>query len=139
MRRRIGHAVSLYKAGAAPRLMLCGGAGEARAMHDAALAAGVPAEAILLDTVSTSTFENAREAARLMRSHGLSTALLVSDGYHLPRARLLFRLHGVAVAACSAAPPGSLRHRLAMSLREVGTIPANLKRMALHRRRRTRR
>lgn len=98
-------------------------------MRDIAVASGVAEEAMLLDARSTSTFENARESARLMRAHGLATALLVSEGYHLPRARLLFRLHGVTVTAVSAAQPGSLRHRTTMSLRELMTIPANLVRL----------
>jgi uncharacterized SAM-binding protein YcdF (DUF218 family) len=130
LRRRIEHAVVLYRSGAAPYLILCGGAGEAEAMRAVALAGGVPDEAMLLDARSTSTFENAREAARLMQAHALSTAVLVSEGYHLPRARMLFRLHGVAIAAVSAARSGSLRHRATMTLRELLTIPANLLRLA---------
>jgi uncharacterized SAM-binding protein YcdF (DUF218 family) len=105
-------------------------------MRGMARAAGVPDAAMLLDMRSTSTFENAVETAQVLRDHGLSSVLLVSDGYHLPRARLLFRLCGVAVAAISAAPPGSLGHRLTMAAREVLTIPANVWRLARHRARR---
>lgn len=136
MMRRIEHAVALWKAGAAPWLMLCGGHGEAEAMQRVARAAGVPETAMLLDTRSTSTFENAREAARLMREHALAAALLVTEAYHLPRARMLFRLHRVPIAGVSAARGGSLGYRLAMAAREILTIPANIRRVATLRHRR---
>jgi uncharacterized SAM-binding protein YcdF (DUF218 family) len=123
--RRIRHGVELFKAGAAPRLILCGGDGrrsgtsEAAAMRVIALGAGVPAEAILLDERSTNTYENAVETGALLRAHGLRTVLLVSERFHLPRARMLFRLNGVSVAAVSAAPSGGLRYRADMIVREI--------------------
>jgi uncharacterized SAM-binding protein YcdF (DUF218 family) len=123
--RRIRHGIELFKAGGAPRLVLCGGGGrgsgrsEAAAMRDIALAAGVPAEAMLLDERSTSTYENAVETAALLRTHGLRTVLLVSERFHLPRARMLFRLNGVAVSGVSAAPSGGLRYRADMVVREI--------------------
>jgi uncharacterized SAM-binding protein YcdF (DUF218 family) len=140
--RRIRHGVALYHAGAAPRLILCGGdttgAGisEAAAMRAVALAAGVPDSAILLDERSASTFENARETAALLRAHGVADILLVTERFHLRRARLLFRLLGIPVAGVSAAPSGSPGYRFTMALREVLTIPANLCRLAAYRRRR---
>ncbi len=137
--RRIRHAVALYAAGAAPRLILCGadchgaGVSEAAAMREVALAGGVPADAILLDERSTSTFENAAETAALLRTHGLGSVILVSEPFHLPRARLLFRLQGVAVAGVSPAPPGPLPYRLRMALRELVRLPASLCRIVLRR------
>jgi uncharacterized SAM-binding protein YcdF (DUF218 family) len=123
--RRIRHGITLYQAGAAPRLILCGGdvqgggISEAAAMRSVALAAGVPVDAILMDERSTSTFENAAETAALLRMHGLRTVLVVSESFHLRRARMLFRLHGVAVAGVSAAPSGGPRYRAVQGVREA--------------------
>ncbi|MBX6322147.1 MAG: YdcF family protein [Rhodospirillaceae bacterium] len=139
--RRIRHAVALHAAGAAPRLILCGadrhgaGVSEAAAMREVALAAGVPPQAILLDERSTSTLGNAAETAALLRAHGLDSVILVSDAFHLPRARILFRLHGVRVAGVSAAAPGPLPYCLRMALREVLRIPVVLWHLAAGRRR----
>jgi uncharacterized SAM-binding protein YcdF (DUF218 family) len=140
--RRIRHAVALYRTGAAPYLILCGGdypgapVSEAAAMRTVALAAGVPAPAILMDERSANTWENAAETAALLRTHGLKRVLLVSEGFHLPRARMLFRQHGVVVAGVSAAPSGGLRYRANQSVREVVKTAISLWLTIRHRTRR---
>lgn len=112
LRRRVSHAVGQWRRGAAPWLMLCGGVvrhppTEAEAMAALAREAGVPAAALLLERRSCSTWENAACAKRLMREHGWTRALLVTDRVHLPRAVVTFRRAGVRVAASGA--PGAWR------------------------------
>ncbi len=51
---------------------------------------GVPVEACLLEEASHSTKQNAQFTARLMRSRGLHTVIVVTDPSHLPRAKRLF-------------------------------------------------
>ena len=102
MARRVRRGVALFHEGAAPRLLLSGGAvtgpeAEAAVMRELALAAGVPAERLLLEDRSRTTWENARFSARLMAEEGLEGALLVSDRLHLPRALLSFRRAGLRV------------------------------------------
>src|SRR3546814_2093735 len=79
--RRIRRGVELFRAGAAPRLVMSGGGGghspEARVMRDAALAAGVPAAAIVGEPQSHNPFENACEVAALLRASGLDRVILV--------------------------------------------------------------
>ena len=98
--------------GAAPLLLLSGGGtgpvSEAEIMRRMALARGVPDAALLVEPESRDTVENAREAARLLRSRGGRKVLLVSDRAHLPRAVLLFRLAGLHVAGWSGVPPPSI-------------------------------
>jgi uncharacterized SAM-binding protein YcdF (DUF218 family) len=98
--RRTEHAVALYDRGYAPYL-LCSGAGgainEARYCAALATAAGVPAEAIILEERSRSTEENAIECGRIMAAQGWTQAVLVSDDFHLWRAHWLFEQHGVRV------------------------------------------
>ncbi len=46
----------------------------------------MPADAILIETVSRTTRQNLIEARRLMREHGLHRAIVVSDPLHMARA-----------------------------------------------------
>jgi uncharacterized SAM-binding protein YcdF (DUF218 family) len=107
LRARIQKAVDLYHQGVAPRLLFSGGVGvnppsEARVMRDIAVRLGVPAEACLLEEQSHSTEQNARFSTQLLRSLGARRVVVVSDPYHLLRARQYFRLHGLEVATSPA-------------------------------------
>jgi uncharacterized SAM-binding protein YcdF (DUF218 family) len=104
---RVEKAVALYRGGLAPRLLFSGGTGlhppsEAQVMRALAVRLGVPAEACLLEEQSHSTEQNARFSAGLLRGLGLQRAVVVSDAYHLLRARQYFRLQGLEVATSPA-------------------------------------
>ncbi len=104
---RVEKAVELYHQGIAPRLLFSGGVGvnppaEARVMKELAVRLGVPEEACLLEEQSHSTEQNARFSAELLRSLGARTVVVVSDPYHLLRARQYFRLQGFEVATSPA-------------------------------------
>ncbi|XXF77346.1 YdcF family protein [Myxococcaceae bacterium GXIMD 01537] len=99
---RAEHAVSLYQRGLAPRLLFSGGVGvnppsEASVLRAVAVRLGVPEEACMLEERSHSTEENARYSAQLLRGLGVRRVLVVSDPYHLLRARQYFRLQGFEV------------------------------------------
>jgi len=99
--RRTQHAVALYRQGLAGHLVCSGGLGtyaptEAEAACGLAERLGVPSSAINLEARAHSTEENALYTAAILREHGWTTAILVSDGYHLYRAELLFRRAGVS-------------------------------------------
>ncbi len=91
-RERIVHAITLYREGRVERLLFTGGRAEGDSLAESeaaqamALAAGVPADAILIETVSATTLANLTEAQALMRNAGLESALIVSDPLHLRRA-----------------------------------------------------
>jgi uncharacterized SAM-binding protein YcdF (DUF218 family) len=96
LRRRAMHAVSCYKAGAAPRIIASGGVGrfppsEAEAIRRICVAEGVPESAIYIEDQSHTTLENIAFSARIARSFGGRRMLVVTDKYHLPRAILCFR------------------------------------------------
>ncbi|HZI09449.1 MAG TPA: YdcF family protein [Myxococcus sp.] len=104
---RTEKAVELYRQGVAPRLVFSGGVGthppsEARVMLRLATELGVPAEACVLEEESHSTSDNARLTAGLLRGLGARRVVVVSDPYHLLRARQYFRLHGFEVATSPA-------------------------------------
>ena len=59
-------------------------------MKREAVRMGVPAEAILIESLSATTEENAKRTAQLMGERGLHTAILVTSPYHQRRASVLF-------------------------------------------------
>jgi uncharacterized SAM-binding protein YcdF (DUF218 family) len=99
--RRTQHAVALYQHGLAPAIICSGGQAGSETSTEAAAAChlaaslGVPPAALLLESQARSTEENALDTAAIMAVHGWRTVLVVSDGYHLYRADLLFQRAGL--------------------------------------------
>ena len=61
---------------------------------------GVPRTAIVTETKSVTTRENAVNVSAILQGRGWKTALLVTSGAHMPRAMAAFRRVGIdAVAA----------------------------------------
>ena len=86
---RIRHAAGLVKAGQVKAILLTGqgiGGDSAEEMRVEAIAAGVPATAIVLETASMSTRENFIFAAPLIRERGWRRIALVTSQSHLARA-----------------------------------------------------
>lgn len=129
--RRLERGLALYRAGAAPRLLLTGGApgedadtrSEADAMAEFARATGVPEVDLVLEPEARNTRQNAAKAAAIMARQGWGRALLVTDSFHMPRARLLFRARGVEVIS---APAADAPKRLWPWLREAGALARDL-------------
>ncbi len=99
---RIDHAIDLYAAGKVRAILFTGGRGQNETLADSqaaqryALAKGVPAAAILIETVSRTTRENLAEAHRLLKTTPFSSCLLVSDPLHLFRASRMMKAEGIA-------------------------------------------
>ncbi|MCB8944951.1 MAG: YdcF family protein [Ardenticatenaceae bacterium] len=91
-RERINHGIWLYENGYVDWLIFTGGVGwgdnysEAEVARQYAVAQGVPAEAILVETTSTSTLENLANARQVGAEAGLGTYLIVSTPFHMKRA-----------------------------------------------------
>ncbi len=89
---RIQHGLRLHDLGRVHTILFTGGLGSHAQLAESEVAAryaqkqGISAEALLVETHSTNTFENLREAARLMHKRGLQSAYIVSDPLHLQRA-----------------------------------------------------
>ncbi|EAR51230.1 hypothetical protein OG2516_14486 [Oceanicola granulosus HTCC2516] len=128
LRRRTLHAAGLYHAGRGRLLIPCGGQGrhgppEAEVMRALLLGAGVPDAAILQERRSTSTWENLLFARPLLAAQGETRVLIVTDRYHVPRARLAARRMGLTAAG--APPPLRGSHvptQLRQALREVPAL-----------------
>lgn len=96
---RIARAVELFEAEAAPVLVVTGGTmggdgAVAEAMRDYAIAAGVPADAILVEPNAHSTLQNALFTADLAELDKTQPVIIVTHRYHLPRANASFRWAG---------------------------------------------
>lgn len=88
---RLDHAVELVKAGVAPYLIVTGGkqpgdrTTEAATARAYARARGIPANRILMEDTGRSTLESLQHVALVMRQHGLTSAVFVSDRTHMLR------------------------------------------------------
>lgn len=116
MRRRVAHAVGVMQARGIPCLIVSGGVtgdppSEAVIMHDLAIRLGVAAEFIIVEDRSRNTFENAVFTAREMRGRGWRRLLLVTDAWHMPRARYVFRRLGIAADGAAVPRPADLSRR----------------------------
>lgn len=134
LERRVRLAVALYLAGWAPLLVLSGGGrqnvSEAEVMRRLALDAAVPAAALLMEPCSRTTLENATETAKLLAARTPATVVLVTDGYHALRARLMFRMAGLRVI-CVHSAKVPLRPRLLMAAAECLKLPISIIRALL--------
>jgi uncharacterized SAM-binding protein YcdF (DUF218 family) len=101
LEERIRAGVALWRRGIAPILCFSGGrtrgaqVAEAAAMAAAARAEGVPDAALRVEAESGSTRANAEQVARLLRAEGRSRVLLVTQPFHLRRARMWFARCGL--------------------------------------------
>jgi uncharacterized SAM-binding protein YcdF (DUF218 family) len=91
---------------------VAGGAPEAPVARRLLMDLGVPAQDIILEDASRDTAENAAYVRRLMDRHGFRRAVLVTSGYHLPRALHLFRRTGIDCTAYPANLQAERKSRL---------------------------
>ena len=98
---RIRHGIDLYERGYATRLVFTGGYGdgarfsESQVARTYALRAGVPEDAILIETLSRTTRQNLLRSRDLLSDHGLQRVIVVSDPLHMARALRLCRELGI--------------------------------------------
>lgn len=102
---RILTAARLFRDGRAPLVVVSGGSGpwgvssvpESVEIAGLLVEWGVPREAILTETRSTTTRENAAETARLLLPRGARRILLVTSALHMPRSAATYRTVGFEV------------------------------------------
>jgi uncharacterized SAM-binding protein YcdF (DUF218 family) len=125
--RRIAHAIAVYRQGRVGSLLLSGGVvrhppAEAALMRLAALAAGVPEDALAIEDRSRNTLENAQYCAPIIARRGWRRVLLITDSYHLPRSLYTFRRFGVAADGDPVPPPRRDGALLAAQVREMAAF-----------------
>jgi uncharacterized SAM-binding protein YcdF (DUF218 family) len=101
LRARVDHAISLWKRGLAPTLILTGGTGvgdttsEAAVARKYAMSRGVPDRAIVIEIKGRTTSESMRAVARIMDDREQNSVILVSDPFHMLRLSILARRFGL--------------------------------------------
>src|SRR5918998_3011576 len=94
---RLDCAIELWEAGYAPVVVVTGGKmpGDGYTEAEAAWAyltdVGVPAEAIVAENAASDTWESMQGVAALLQPRDIDQVLVVSDGFHLFRARMMAR------------------------------------------------
>jgi len=136
LRARLDHALGLWKAGRAPRVVLTGGRRAGDLISEAAagrrylVRRGIPNDAMLLETEGRTTLASLRAAARLLREpQGRAPrVLLVSDPFHMLRLDLLARLEGLEPlpSPTRTSPITANATVLEYMLRESVAIPTDL-------------
>ncbi|MDB4265476.1 YdcF family protein [bacterium] len=111
LRERLNHAINLYKNGSVKSLVLTGGYGkgadfaESEVGLEYCVKQGVPRDRIYAELESLNTMDNLKEAKKIMSAEGFKNALLVSDPWHLKRARRM--AHDLGLQVYVSATPSS--------------------------------
>jgi uncharacterized SAM-binding protein YcdF (DUF218 family) len=114
--RRSRHAAELWHRGFADTILCTGGQApdqnrsEANACRQVLMWRDVPASAIALEEQSRSTEENALFSRPIIEANGWENIILVSDGYHMFRAEILFRTRGIPVMLSPVSKENMQRH-----------------------------
>ncbi len=101
---RLDKAIELYKAGAAPKIIMSGDHGskyynEVQVMKDYAIKAGVPSEDIFMDHAGFSTYDTMYRAKEIF---GAKKVLIVTQKYHLYRSIYVAKKLGMDASGVAA-------------------------------------
>src|SRR6476469_10004541 len=101
LRARLDHAIALWRAGLAPRMIFTGGRGDGDTTSEAAvsrryaLRRGVPDSAIVLENTGRTTRESLQGVVTIMNGQPGRDVILVSDPFHMLRLSILARRLGL--------------------------------------------
>lgn len=148
LKSRLDHALGLYKAQRAPRVVLTGGRRPGDLISEAAagrrylVRRGIPNEAMMLEPAGRTSLASIFGAAQLLRARQDSlagrgadstalpkpTVLLVSDPFHMLRLEILARLQGLTPlpSPTRTSPISANRAVLEYMLRESVALPTDL-------------
>lgn len=128
---RLQQALALWNEGLAPRIVVTGGKMPGDAFTESEAEAtflidhGVPPEAILSENTGRDTWQSMQGVAAVLKGTGIHSLLIVSDGFHLTRSKLMARQLGFT-AYGSPAPDSPIRpwssEEFSYVIRETGGI-----------------
>jgi len=139
--RRALTCTELFEGGVAPLIVFTGYGHQrfsaAGAMAKLALDAGVPASSMIIEKKARSTIQNAAYSLALLPKDA-SRIVLVSDDFHLPRAKITFKLLGAPEIETISAKNNygifarKSRNKFAWVLRETFALWLNFGRMCVY-------
>lgn len=102
---RLTEGLMLYKNGIIKRIIISGGSGSLiDNTRESVLAkdflvkyCAVPDSAVLIDTVSRNTYENAVESKKIVESKGVKSLIIITSAWHMRRAEACFKKVGLNV------------------------------------------
>lgn len=122
---RLDHALYLYNENLAEKIIVTGGKRKGDRFTEAGAGAQyliegeVPAEAILAESLGTTTYESLKEARKLAASNEIETALFVSDPLHSERIKRMATDLGFREAYTSPADYTRLQRSRQTKLKEL--------------------
>lgn len=130
LKGRLEHGLELYQGKKAPLILTTGGAGgdpvftEGEVGRDYLIRRGVPSEAIIVEAEGESTMHSIAAAAAIMRRMDLKSCIIVSDGYHIYRAKKMLEAQGFHVYGSPrpSSPTGGLRQWWLYTRQAVGYL-----------------
>lgn len=102
-RARLDHAYALFRQGLAPVIITTGGSGkdptfsEGQVGRDYLATRGVPDVSLIAETQAGDTEQSAKRLAVIFKANAWKSAILVSDAYHMYRAKRMMEREGIAV------------------------------------------
>jgi vancomycin permeability regulator SanA len=100
LQARCDRGYQAYQQHLVPRLLLSGGIddygrNEAVHMRDYLASCGVPDSVMTVDSLGVDTWHTAIDTRAYLAARGLSSAMIVTQGFHVPRTRLAFARIGI--------------------------------------------
>jgi SanA protein len=123
---RIDTAAELYFSGKVEKLLMSGDNrfvdyNEPGAMREYAMSLGVPSEAIVLDYAGRRTYDTCYRAKAIF---GLDSAILVTQGFHMPRA--LYTCNRLGLASTGVIAAGRIYRKVSLVYWNLRELPAIL-------------
>lgn len=122
---RLEIALQVYEQGYASAFIVCGAQGgdepttEAEAMCNYLMAQGVPEEQIYKEPLSENTRQNLENALAIMQENGMQRAIVVTNAYHVARAKALCQDLGIEALGAAAKMPRGFFIPWKMRVREA--------------------
>jgi uncharacterized SAM-binding protein YcdF (DUF218 family) len=135
LQARLDEALAAYREGVAPLIVVTGGRQtgdqftEAEASRDYLVDHGVPEEDILLENKAHNSWQSMQGAAELLKDRNLSKVLLVSDGFHLFRVKMMAKdlgLEPFGRPAIDSPIQKNSSREFSYAVREAGGVIAHL-------------
>jgi uncharacterized SAM-binding protein YcdF (DUF218 family) len=127
---RLNHALWLYLKGMAPHIITTGGAGgdpmftEGSVGRSYLTKRGVPPEAIIVEGEGESTVHSVAAVAEIMLRMDFTSAIVVSDGYHIYRVKRMLQARGLKVYGSPrpSVPPQGWREKWLYAKQAAGYV-----------------